>query len=66
MSVGSSETEAIDACPTLTNRPGLLTSGNLQAPFVERNFLIGVFEIVVRENEATFQHQSGFDHARNT
>lgn len=66
MSVGSSKTKAIDTCPKLAEWPRLLASSNFQSPLVERDVLVRVFEVVVRQNKATFEHQSSFDDTSNT
>jgi hypothetical protein len=48
VSVGSSETKAIDTCPTLADRPRLLASGDFQTPLVEGYVLVRILEVVVR------------------
>lgn len=63
MSISSSEAKAIDTCPTLAKRPGLLASCDLQAPLIEGDVLIRVFEVVIWEDKATLQHQRSLDHS---
>ena len=66
MTVGPSKTESIDTRPTFTDRPRLLASGHLQAPLFERDVLVGISEVIVWQNKASFQHQGGLDHTGDT
>lgn len=66
VAVGSSEPETIHAGPFLAKWPRLLARRDFQAPFIERNLLIGILEVVVGENKAAFKHQCSLDHTSDT
>ena len=66
VAIGSSESKTIHAGPFLAVWPRLLARRNFQTPFVERNVLVGVLEIIVGEDKAAFQHQCSLDHTGDT
>jgi hypothetical protein len=66
MPVGTSKPKAVYTRPAFAKWPGLLTNRNFEAPFLERDVLVGVLEVVIWKYEAAFQHQRGLDYTCNS
>ncbi|TLS27434.1 hypothetical protein PpBr36_04236 [Pyricularia pennisetigena] len=63
MCVATSEAEAVDADVLLPPRPGHDLAGDLDTPLIERDLLVALSEVVVREYVAPLQHHGRLDQA---